>query len=69
LVESVTHCVHSAVTNKVATETNRLLEQLDLSPNMVSIQWVVESLRLGSQGVEVGEDAGVRGCRQMGPAP
>jgi hypothetical protein len=47
LVESVTHCVHSAVTNKVATETNRLLEQLDLSPHMVSIQWVVESLRLG----------------------
>jgi topoisomerase (DNA) II binding protein 1 len=34
LVESVTHCVHSVVTNKVATETNRLLEQLDLSPHI-----------------------------------
>jgi hypothetical protein len=47
LVESVTHCVHSVVTNNVATETSRLLEQLDLSPHMVSIQWVVESMRLG----------------------
>lgn len=47
LVESVTHCVHSVQTNTVIPDTNRLLEQLDLSPHMVSIQWVVESLRLG----------------------
>eukprot|EP00092_Neocalanus_flemingeri_P010154 GFUD01010944.1.p1 GENE.GFUD01010944.1~~GFUD01010944.1.p1 ORF type:complete len:1552 (+),score=561.52 GFUD01010944.1:76-4731(+) len=47
LVESVTHCVHSVVTSNVASDTNRLLEQLDLSPHMVSIQWVVESMRLG----------------------
>ena len=48
LVESVTHCMHSVGNNKVAPETGRLLEQLDLSPYMVSIQWVVESMKLGT---------------------
>ena len=47
LVESVTHCVHSVDAITVAPETNRLLEELDLSPHMVSIQWVVESLLQG----------------------
>ena len=48
LVESVTHCMHSVGNNKVAPETGRSLEQLDLSPYMVSIQWVVESMKLGT---------------------
>eukprot|EP00092_Neocalanus_flemingeri_P040838 GFUD01044457.1.p1 GENE.GFUD01044457.1~~GFUD01044457.1.p1 ORF type:complete len:510 (+),score=168.37 GFUD01044457.1:65-1594(+) len=47
LVESVTHCVHSVVTSIMVPDTSRLLEQLDLSPHNVSIQWVVESMRLG----------------------
>jgi len=47
LVESVTHCVHSVTTNKVTSETLKLLDQLKLSPYMVSIQWMVESMRLG----------------------
>ena len=47
LVESVTHCVHSGTSNNVVPDTSRLLEQLDLSPHMVSIQWVVESMKLG----------------------
>lgn len=47
LVESVTHCVHSVDTSTVVPDTNRLLAELDLSPHMVSIQWVVESLVQG----------------------
>ena len=47
LVESVTHCVHSVGTNTVVPDTSKLLEQLDLSPHMVSIQWMVESMLLG----------------------
>ena len=52
LVESVTHCVHIINNNKVAPETGRLLEQLDFSPYMVSIQWVVDSIRLGKPVIE-----------------
>jgi len=47
LVESVTHCVHSVGTSTVVPDTSKMLEQLDLSPHMVSIQWVVESMVLG----------------------
>jgi hypothetical protein len=47
LVEGVTHCVHSVGTNTVVLDTSKMLEQLDLSLHMVSIQWVVESMRLG----------------------
>ena len=47
MVESVAHCLHSVVTNKMVTKTTGLLEQLDLSPHMVSIQWAVESMSLG----------------------
>ena len=46
LVESVTHCVHSVGTNTVVPDTSKLLEQLDLSPHMFSIQWMVESMLL-----------------------
>jgi hypothetical protein len=41
LVEGVTHCVHSVGTNTVVLDTSKMLEQLDLSLHMVSIQWVV----------------------------
>ena len=47
LVEGFTHCVHSVGTNTVVLDTSKMLEQLDLSLHMVSIQWVVESLLLG----------------------
>ena len=48
LVESVTHVVHSVDTSHVAQETTRLLSSLPgLSPHMVSVQWLVEAMRLG----------------------
>jgi len=47
LVESVTHCVHSTDTITLVPDTSRLLQELDLSPHMVSIQWVVKSLEEG----------------------
>ena len=48
MVESITHCVHSINTNTVTTETARLMARLpDLSPHMVSVQWLVESMKLG----------------------
>jgi len=47
LVESVTHCVHSFTNNTVAVDTSKKLEELDLSPHMVSLQWIVESFNLG----------------------
>ena len=48
MVESITHCVHSINTNTVNTETARLMARLpDLSPHMVSVQWLVESMKLG----------------------
>ena len=37
LVESVTHCVHSVTTTTVVQDTTGLLEQLYISPHMVSI--------------------------------
>jgi len=52
LVESVTHCVHSISNNKVASDTSKLLHQLDLMPHMVSIQWIVESMKLGRTALE-----------------
>jgi len=84
LVESVTHCVHSVDTITVVPETNRLLEELDLSPHMVSIQWVVESLVQGkpvpesdypfppmleSEGTSVQENLLKENCKDLtGPA-
>jgi len=47
LVESVTHCVNSVATKNVVPETSKILEDLDLSPNMVSLQWIVECMNLG----------------------
>jgi len=48
LVESVSHCVHSVDTSHVASDTSKLLERVpELSAHMVSVQWLVESMRLG----------------------
>ena len=48
LVESVSHVVHSIDTWSIAPDTCRLMDRLpDLSPHMVSVQWLVESMRLG----------------------
>lgn len=48
LVESVSHVVHSVDTGHVAPDTAHLLSSLPaLSPHMVSVQWLVESMRLG----------------------
>ena len=53
LVESITHCVHSLNTNTVSPDTVRLMGRIpDLSPHMVSVQWLVESMRLGSTAPE-----------------
>ena len=46
-MEGVIHCVHSVGTNTVVLDTSKMLEHLDLSLHMVSIQWVVESMLLG----------------------
>ena len=48
VVESISHCVHSVDTNTVLPHTTKLLASLpDLSPHQVSVQWLVESLKLG----------------------
>ena len=48
MVESISHCVHSVDTNTVLPHTTKLLASLpDLSPHQVSVQWLVESLKLG----------------------
>ena len=53
LVESITHCVHSLNTNTVSPDTARMMGRIpDLSPHMVSVQWLVESMRLGSTAPE-----------------
>ena len=53
MVESITHCVHSLNTNTVSPDTVRLMGRMpDLSPHMVSVQWLVESMKLGSTAPE-----------------
>ena len=50
MVESITHCVHSVSSDSVSSETARLLANMpDLSPHMVSVQWLGESMKLGRQ--------------------
>ena len=48
VVESISHCVHSVATTTILPHTTKLLANLpDLSPHQVSVQWVVESFKLG----------------------
>ena len=44
----MSHCVHSVDTNSVLPQTAKLLASLpELSPHQVSVQWLVQSLKLG----------------------
>ena len=53
LVESVSHVVHSIDKPDLAPEVTRVLTQIpDLTPHMVSVQWLVESMRLGRPAAE-----------------
>ena len=53
LVESVSHVVQSVDTCHVVPDTARLLASVPhLAPHMVSVQWLVESLRLGRPAAE-----------------
>ena len=53
LNESVSHVVHSVDTCHVAPDTARILASLPApGPNMVSVQWLVESMRLGRPALE-----------------
>ena len=48
VVESMSHCVHSVDTTSVLPQTAKLLASLpELSPHQVSVQWLVQSLKLG----------------------
>ena len=48
VVESISHCVHSVDSPTVLPHTARLLARLpDLSPHQVSVQWLLQSFKLG----------------------
>ena len=48
VVESISHCVHSVDSPTVLPQTARLLASLpDVSPHQVSVQWLVQSFKLG----------------------
>ena len=48
VVESISHCVHSLDTPSLLPQTARLLASLpDVSPHQVSVQWLVQSFKLG----------------------
>ena len=48
VVESISHCVHSLDSPSLLPQTARLLASLpDVSPHQVSVQWLVQSFKLG----------------------
>ena len=48
VVESISHCVHSLDSPGLLPQTARLLASLpDVSPHQVSVQWLVQSFKLG----------------------